>query len=1226
LEERALLSAGALDLTFGTGGKVLTDFTGFLDSTAQVVLRQPDGKLVVAGPAANGSPAANGPASDTAVARYNPDGRLDASFGAGGKVVTEVGPTFSGPGGAALLPNGQILIAGSEATTQNFFFVLARYNPDGSLDTGFGSGGLVLAPLAGVDPQHQSVDRPLGLLVQSDQRLVVAANISGVNGGFVLARYNADGSVDGGFGTSGQVAQLGGFDNFTPRGTALQGDGKILLAGTKLQGGFSHLALMRFNPGGDPDGSFGSGGTVVSTFANNFDFAAGLALQPDGKIVVAGTAFPPMASGTDFALARYNLDGSLDTGFGAGGTTTITFGMNDQSTPFRLVTQAGGKILVAGADATRHSFALARLNADGSPDGGFGSGGTVTTEVGPGDSGANDLLVAGNQVVVVGRAVAGNAGDFALARYNADGSLDAGFGTGGTVTTDFTGPLDSQAVAAVLQPDGKLVVAGSASNGAFTSLALARFNPDGSLDGGFGSGGQVLAHPGPGSANAGQAVALAADGKVVVVSSTVEPTSGVGTLLLRYTAGGQLDTSFGTGGVVHLPDLADGRVAVLADGKILFGAEHKLVRFNADGSVDTTFGRNGRADVNVDGFSGLVVQADGKIVSAGVRVEIQGGVDVPNSEVTRNNPDGSPDQTFGPPDFTGSIQSGIPTGFGIPGIALQADGKIVAVGTTFVETPDGHETEQFRVERYRTDGSPDGGFGSGGQATLGVGTGGVAVEPNGLIVAGGLTVLRPDGSLEPSFGSDGMVSTDITGADDMPAVIVLQADGKIVVAGKAGNGGHHSFAVARYLESAQTDNGQFVAGLYQDLLQRPADAVGAAGFQQAVDSARVQDLTPIAGGFVTSAEGRSDLVAHYYSQYLGRTAAAAEISPFVAALQQGVTPEQVQAAIAGSPEYFQHRGGTNDAWLNALYLDVLGRPSDPTAQGLLNAVNQGVSREQAAAFLLGTPEYRARLVTEVYAADLGRPAGPAEINFWLPLLGQGSAGPGQPSADERFATAVLGSVEYFQKQGGTALGWIDGLYGDVLDRTPDPTGLGAAEGALLAASAAARQADALAVATSGEYRANLVAGYYQRLLGRQASAGEINYWVGLLQSGVRDEQVMAAFVASDEYVRKAGGTNAAWLDQAYRDLLGRSRDPQDQGFLNALAGGATRGQVAAAILASGEYRQHLVRQYYGAFLGRTGADGEINGWVQVLAQGARDEDVAAAILASGEFFQRPHLS
>jgi uncharacterized delta-60 repeat protein len=1237
LEGRTLLNAGALDPTFGAGGKVLTDFTGSLDSSAQVVLRQTDGKLVVAGPAGNGV------SSEIAMARYNADGSPDNSFGVGGQVTTAVGSDFTGPGGAALLPDGKILVAGSETNPQNAF-VLARYGPDGKPDPSFGTGGILVAPLPSV---NGSVNQPVGLVVQPDGRLLVAAPASGIINargfqfpisGFVLARYNADGSADNGFGTGGQVADIeqGGLPIHA---LALQSDSKILLALYESSGigNVDKLVVRRLNPGGDPDTSFGNSGTFTSSLSNFIDPPA-LTIQSDRKIVIGG----------GFELARLNPDGTVDSSFGNSGLVVTSFGANPIPTPAHLITQPDGKLLVAGgrANATGSTFVLARYSMSGTLDTSFGMAGIQTTGFGPGDSAANDLLLAGTQIVVAGRVGVGGTHDFGLARYNADGSLDTGFGTGGKVTTDFTGPLDSHVGAAVLQADGKVVVVGGASNGVSASFALARYNPDGTLDSHFGNGGQILAHPGPDPFNEATAVALQPGGNIVVAgTSLVYGGQAANTVLVRYTPDGRLDPSFGKAGTVIVPSAnVVVRLIVLPDGKLMLGGPgHTLSRFNADGSVDTTFANNGQADLSVGDLVGLVVQSDGSIVSAGS-----------GFTVARNAPDGPPDPNFGPGRMDGSTSAQFMGGsFQVSGIALQANGKSVAVGTASSFTDigggatNGQQTLQFGLARFRTDGGLDGGFGTGGQTTVSFGSGffstsspviepaaTLAIQPNGsLVVAGrvpdnggadfGLAVLRPDGTLDPTFGSGGIVTTDFGGADNVPAAVVLQGDGNIVVAGSAGNNGRHSFALARYVGNALSDNGQFVAGLYQDLLNRRPDP-GAAGFQQSVDAARDQDLTPTAAVVVTSTEARSDLITHYYSQYLGRMPSPAEIGPFVAALQQGVTPEQVQAIIAGSAEYFQHQGGTNDAWLNALYKNVLGRPPDAASQGLLDAVNQGLPRDQAAAFLLGTPEYRSRLVTQVYAADLARMAGPAEINIWLPLLSQPSAGPGQPSADERFVTAVLASAEYFQRQGNTALGWIDGLYGDVLDRTPDPTALANIDGTLFFAAATARQADALAVATSGEYRTNLVAGYYKQLLGRTGSADEINFWVGQLQSGVRDEQVIAAFVASDEYFRNAGGTNAAWLDRAYRDLLGRSRDPQDLGFLNALAGGARRLQVAAAIVTSTEYRQRLVRQFYSTFLGRTGSDAEINGWIPAFEQGARDEDVAVAILSSGEYYHRPH--
>jgi uncharacterized delta-60 repeat protein len=239
------------------------------------------------------------------------------------------------------------------------------------------------------------------------------------------------------------------------------------------------FALARYNADGSLDTTFGTGGKVTTGFgAFSIDVAFGVALQPNGKIVVAGyTAASDVVA--DFAVARYNADGSLDTSFGTGGKVTTDFGGFDLAPAVAL--QPDGKIVVAGWTEdiffAGADFAVARYNPDGRLDAGFGTGGKVTTSFGAFGCATGVALQPNGKIVVAGNttdAVGGE--DFALARYNANGGLDAGFGTGGKVTTDFGG--DDFANGVALQPDGKIVVAGATFLTTDYDFAVARYQGD----------------------------------------------------------------------------------------------------------------------------------------------------------------------------------------------------------------------------------------------------------------------------------------------------------------------------------------------------------------------------------------------------------------------------------------------------------------------------------------------------------------------------------------------------------------------------------------------------------------------------------------------------------------------------------------------------------------------------------------------------------------------------
>ena len=290
---------------------------------------------------------------------------------------------------------------------------------------------------------------------------------------------------------------------------------------------------------GDLDPGFGSGGKVITDFGGD-DTLFTLALQPDGKTVVAGSSFVyGTGTGGSFALARFNVDGSLDATFGTGGKVITDFRSNGTDVAHALAIQPDGKIVAAGVVPHGLDFGLARYNVDGSLDATFGTGGKVISSSANYDTLSAAALQSDSKIVVAGsRGYYPAARDFVLARYNTDGSLDASFGSGGEVTTDFGNHTDDQASAMALQPDGKILVGGG-SGGRF---ALARYNPDGNLDPTFGLGGKVTTDP-PGG---GAAMALQPDGKIVVAGG---PRS-ANFVLARYNPDGSLDLPFGTGGAV----------------------------------------------------------------------------------------------------------------------------------------------------------------------------------------------------------------------------------------------------------------------------------------------------------------------------------------------------------------------------------------------------------------------------------------------------------------------------------------------------------------------------------------------------------------------------------------------------------------------------------------------------------------------------------------------------
>lgn len=343
---------GSLDLTFGSGGKVTTDFFGNRDVALAVGL-QPNGKIVAAGYAFD----APGNNIIFAVARHNSTGSLDFSFGAGGKV------TGGGTEAAAILiqPDNKILVGGhtnGSGPPFNIDFDLVRLNPDGTLDDTFGSGGKVTTDFLGRE------DRIFALALQPDGRIVAAGAASrfAIESDFALARYKPNGKLDKSFGTDGKLTTNFNLDNEEALAVALQPDGKIIAAGrTHVAGASFDSAIARYNSDGTLDSTFGSGGKVTTDFSGGFDIANGVAVQPNGKIIVSGWAQNGANGKSDFGLARYNSNGSLDSSFGSGGRVVTDFDGGDD-TPFAMAVEFDGKIVVAGLTVAAGvaSFALAR--------------------------------------------------------------------------------------------------------------------------------------------------------------------------------------------------------------------------------------------------------------------------------------------------------------------------------------------------------------------------------------------------------------------------------------------------------------------------------------------------------------------------------------------------------------------------------------------------------------------------------------------------------------------------------------------------------------------------------------------------------------------------------------------------------------------------------------------------------------------------------------------------
>jgi uncharacterized delta-60 repeat protein/gliding motility-associated-like protein len=410
---------------------------------------------------------------------YAQPGSLDLSFDNDGLVTTVIGGGYDAGYSVAIQSDGKIVVAGYSNNNSNFDFALVRYNPDGSLDDTFDSDGIVTTAIGSGDDYGYSV------AIQSDGKIVVAGlSFNGSNYDFALVRYNADGSLDNTFGSNGIVTTVIGSSSDFAYSVAIQNDGKIVVAGGSYNGSNYDFALVRYNVDGSLNNTFDNDGIVTTAIGSGDGHGHSIAIQSDGKIVVAG--YGDNGSNLDFAIVRYNANGSLDNTFDSDGKVTTAIGSGDDL-GFSVAIQSDGKIVVAGYNSngnasnghyyTLSNFTVVRYNIDGSLDNSFNSDGKATTGFGGTYNwGGYVAIQCDAKIVVAGGYSSGHTLDakFALIRYNADGSLDNTFDSDGKVTTDF-GNRNNEGTSVAIQSDGKIVVAGGSYNGSDNDFALARY-------------------------------------------------------------------------------------------------------------------------------------------------------------------------------------------------------------------------------------------------------------------------------------------------------------------------------------------------------------------------------------------------------------------------------------------------------------------------------------------------------------------------------------------------------------------------------------------------------------------------------------------------------------------------------------------------------------------------------------------------------------------------------
>lgn len=375
------------------------------------------------------------------------------------KILTDLGTRYDYSCSIELQDDGKVIQAGDAYGTP----CIIRFDTTGVLDYTFGNNGKIFATWnCGSNPADNNIK------IQQDGKIVLGTSYyNGTDQDFVIARYNNDGSPDLSFGVNGKIIKSIGNYNDRCTSVALQSDGKILAAGgvnNDSSGNYQYdFALIRINSDGVIDNTFGNNGVAVTNIGLKNNIANSIVVQSDNKIILAGEANDSIFS--DFALVRYNSDGTLDNSFGNNGivrtalSSTYDFAKS-------IVLQPNGKILVAGSSQSglsNYDFTIVRYNMDGTIDNNFGVNGIVSTDIGV-DFGKDIALQQDGKIILVGSSTSGTIYDIATLCYDSLGVLDDSFGNNGFLSTSF-GSGDSEGSAVCLKDDGEIIIAGSYNHG-----------------------------------------------------------------------------------------------------------------------------------------------------------------------------------------------------------------------------------------------------------------------------------------------------------------------------------------------------------------------------------------------------------------------------------------------------------------------------------------------------------------------------------------------------------------------------------------------------------------------------------------------------------------------------------------------------------------------------------------------------------------------------------------
>jgi uncharacterized delta-60 repeat protein len=765
--------------------------------------------------------------SKEALARYTVTGALDSTFGNGGRLVAPFeirAITVQADGKIVVIGNGSLgAIYGR--------FVVARYNSNGTLDGTFGEGGQSsFAGFAGSNGFHFKVK------VRDDGKILIGSRTDGCPNTLSFLRLTARGDLDNSFSDDGVLT----IQDFTDIEVDFQTDGSMIVsrAGyyvpytrpTAGAGGVTVIpwgnsgnflarndpALVRYNDLGELDTTFGEQGIARLSFEpGTFKIDA----NDEIYVVPYGRSDGYFRDGA-FQATKVSRNGQIDSSF----TSQETLFIGRTPAVTRAVVQPDGKLLLAKA-FNESSVILRRVNPDGSADNTFGdSGYTLWSHTLSGNPPLNALQLQRDGKILF---VDGTPEAPRVTRFNANGTLDTGFGTNGSIVENAV-PSEDEVTKMLVQPDGKILAIGRFGIAKIRDqnarFGLTRFNPDGTTDHTFGDSGKVSFIYGKASTGFYDA-RLQSDGKIVVVGTAVTDQN-PDHVVMRFLPNGALDSSFGAGGIVtfDVGNLSSYGLAVEVDtsGRVIVAGIHEknvpeifVMRFLSNGSFDTSFNGTGTHRVPVpklhaDRWLKLAIQKTGKIIAVG---NLWHG-DIHSFFMARFNTDGTADNSFGIKGFI-DTKNYWTSSFLANSLALQGDDKLLVMTTTISTSGD-----FGALFRFTSNGAPDSTFDDEGQVLLrgNFNNSQVAAAPNGKIYLVGnlhLYRLNPNGSFDTTFGNNGQYEFSETSIYQKLRSLVVQADGKVLLARERFHrGGYYSVLISRYTSEPNTPTPKVFAEAY----------------------------------------------------------------------------------------------------------------------------------------------------------------------------------------------------------------------------------------------------------------------------------------------------------------------------------------------------------------------------------------------------------------------------